>query len=170
MANTPESAGSAGKPDTAALVTIKQRLAEAIKTAMKSGDRDTLNFGRNLHAAVRKKEIDDRVDLDDAGVQKVIGSLAKQRQDSIEQFRQGGREDLVAKEEAELRFLMAFLPQQLSEQEVRAAVEAAIAESGAKSIKELGAVMRVLLPKVQGRADGKLVNQLVRERLGASGS
>jgi uncharacterized protein YqeY len=146
--------------------TIKERLSDTMKSSMKSGDKDTLAFARNLHAAVRKKEIDDRVDLDDAGVQKIIGTLAKQRQDSIEQFKAGGREDLVAKEQAELKFLMSFMPEQMGEEEIRKLVDWAVTESGAKSAKEMGNVMKLLMPKVQGRADGKLVNTIVREKLG----
>lgn len=148
------------------MATIKEKLSEVIKTSMKSGDKDTLAYARNLHAAVRKKEIDDRVDLDDAGIHKIIGSLAKQRQDSIDQFKAGGREDLVAKETAELKFLQGFLPQQMTEAEIRELVSWAVTESKASSQKEIGAVMKLLLPKTQGRADGKLVNQIVREKLG----
>ena len=148
------------------MATIKEKLSESIKTSMKSGDKDTLAYGRNLHAAIRKKEIDDRADLDDAGVQKIISSLAKQRQDSIEQFKAGNRADLVAKEEAELKFLMSFMPQQMSEAEIRELVNWAVTESKAASAKDLGAVMKLLVPKTQGKADGKLVNQIVRERLG----
>lgn len=148
------------------MATIKERLSESMKTAMKGGDKAKLSFARNLHAAVRKREIDDRVDLDDAGVVKIITSLAKQRQDSIEQFRQGGREDLVANEQAELDFLKSFLPEQMGEAEVRKLVDAAVIQSGASSAKDMGAVMKVLMPQVQGKADGKLVNQIVREKLG----
>lgn len=136
-----------------------------MKSSLKSGDKDTLSFCRNLHAAVRKKEIDDRVDLDDAAVQKIISASLKQRQDSIEQFRKGGREDLVMKEEAEAAFLKAFLPEQLSSEQLIPLIEAAIQESGAKEMKDLGSVMKVLLPQIQGKADGKLVNQLIREKL-----
>jgi len=150
------------------MATLKERLSEQMKTAMKSADKETLAFARNLHAAVRKKEIDDRIDLDDAGFIKIVTTSAKQRQDSIDQFRQGGREDLVAKEEAELKFLQAFLPAQMDEAEVRRLVDWAIAEAKATGPKDLGAVMKVLLPKVQGRADGKWVNQLVREKIGQS--
>lgn len=138
-----------------------------MKASMRSGDKDTLGFARNLHAAVRKKEIDDRVDLDDAGVQKIITSLAKQRQDSIEQFKQGGREDLVAKETAELAFLMSFMPKQMSEDEVKKLVAWAVAEAKATTAKDMGNVMKLLMPKVQGLADGKLVNQLVKAALGS---
>jgi uncharacterized protein YqeY len=150
------------------MATLKERLAEQIKTAMKSGDKSTLSFARNLHAAVRKKEIDDRIDLDDAGLIKIVTSSAKQRQDSIDQFRQGGREDLVKQEEAELKFLQTFLPAQMDEAEVRTLVDWAISEAKATGPKDLGQVMKILLPKVQGRADGKWVNQLVREKIGQS--
>lgn len=150
------------------MATLKARLAEELKTAMKSGDKEKLAFARNLHAAVRKKEIDDRIDLDDAGLIKIVTASAKQRQDSIDQFKQGGREDLVAKEEAELKFLQTFLPAQMDEAELRKLVEWAVAEAKATGPKDLGAVMKVLLPKVQGRADGKWVNQLVREKIGQS--
>jgi uncharacterized protein len=147
-------------------MSIKQTLSDQIKAAMKSGDKDTLTFGRNLHAAIRKKEIDDRVDLDDAGVQKIISSLTKQRQDSIDQFKQGGREDLVEKEEREMKFLLSFMPAQMSEAEIRKVVEWAVTEAKATSPKDMGNVMKLLMPKVQGRADGKLVNQIVREKIG----
>lgn len=147
------------------MATIKERISEDMKAAMKSGEKDKLAAIRMLHAAIRKKEIDDRADLDDAGVTKIITGLAKQRQDSIEQFKAGGRQDLVDKESAELKLLQAYLPEQMSQDELVKIVESAIAESGAKTQKEMGAVMKVLMPKVAGKADGKLVNQLVRERL-----
>jgi uncharacterized protein YqeY len=147
------------------MATIKDRIAEDMKAAMKSGDKNRLNAVRMLHAAVRKKEIDDRAELDDAGVIKVITSLVKQRQDSIEQFQAGGRQDLVDKETAELKLLQGYLPQQMSQDEVVKLVEQAIQEANAKTQKDMGAVMKVLMPKVAGKADGKLVNQLVRERL-----
>jgi uncharacterized protein YqeY len=148
------------------MATIKELLNETMKSSLKSGDKSTLTYARSLHAAVRKKEIDDRVDMDDAGIQKVISSLIKQRQDSIEQFQKGGREDLVANEEAELKFLQSFMPQQMGEAEVKQLVDWAVTEAKASSQKDMGNVMKLLMPKVQGRADGKLVNQLVRQRLG----
>jgi uncharacterized protein len=147
-------------------MTLKNRLSDQIKTSMKSGDKETLAFARNLHAAIRKKEIDDRVDLDDEAVIKIATSLVKQRQDSIDQFRQGGRLDLVEKEENELKFLQSYLPAQMDEAEIRQLVDWAITESKASSPKEMGQVMKLLMPKVQGRADGKLVNQIVREKMG----
>jgi uncharacterized protein len=146
--------------------TIKESLSELMKASMKSGDKETLAFVRNLHAAVRKKEIDDRVDLDDAAVLKIINTLVKQRQDSIEQFTAGKREDLVVKEQAELKFLLSFMPAQMEEAEIRQVVEWAVGEAKASSVKDIGNVMKLLMPKVQGKADGKLVNQIVREKLG----
>ncbi len=145
---------------------IKERLSEGLKAAMKSGDKDTLAFSRNLHAAIRKKEIDDRVDLDDEAVQKIITSLLKQRQDSIDQFKAGNRPDLVAKEEAEAKFLLGFMPAQMGADEVKKIVDWAVTEAKATTAKDMGNVMKLLMPKTQGRADGKLVNQIVRERLG----
>ena len=147
------------------MATIKERISEDMKSAMKAGEKDKLSAIRMLHAAVRKKEIDDRVDLDDAAVIKVISTLIKQRQDSIEQFKAGGRQDLVDKESAELKLLQGYLPEQMSQAELVTIVEGAIKEANATTQKEMGAVMKVLMPKVAGKADGKLVNQLVRERL-----
>ena len=148
------------------MATIKENLSVQMKASMKSGDKDTLGFVRNLHAQIRKKEIDDKVDLDDAAVQKIIASSMKQRQDSIDQFKTGGREDLVLKEEAELKFLKSYMPEQMDEAEVRKIVDWAVTEAKASSQKDIGNVMKLLMPKVQGKADGKLVNQLVKERLG----
>ena len=148
------------------MATIKEQLSEKMKSSMKSGDKDTLMFVRNLHAAVRKKEIDDRVDLDDAAVQKIISTLLKQRQDSIDQFKAGGREDLVAKETAELNFLLIYMPKQMTEAELREIVAWAVTEAKAAGPKDMGAVMKLLMPKTAGKADGKLLSQLVKEKLG----
>lgn len=147
------------------MATIKERISEEMKAAMKSGDKEKLAAIRNLHAAIRKKEIDDRVDLDDAAVIKVISTLVKQRQDSIEQFQAGNRQDLVDKETAELKLLQTYLPAQMPQDELVKIIDSAISEANAKTAKDMGAVMKVLMPKVSGKADGKLVNQLVRERL-----
>lgn len=145
--------------------TIKERVAEDMKSAMKSGDKAKLAAVRMLHAAIRKKEIDERIDLSDDETIKVISSLVKQRQDSIEQFKAGNRPDLVEKETAELTLLQAYLPAQMSKDELVKVIDGAIQEANAKTAKDMGAVMKVLMPKVSGKADGKLVNQLVRERL-----
>ena len=146
-------------------MTLKERLSDTIKTSMKSGDKATLGYARSLHAAIRKKEIDSRENLDDEGVRKIVSSLMKQRQDSIEQFAKGGRDDLVASEKAELAFLTGYMPAQMSDDELAKLVDESIREAGATAVKEMGAVMKVLMPKVQGRADGKRINERVRQRL-----
>lgn len=146
--------------------TIKETNQENMKNAMKSGDKDTVQFSRNLHAAIRKIEVDERIDVNDERAVKIIGSMLKQREESISQFRSGGREDLVAAEEAEAKYLRQFMPAQMSVDEIKVLVAAAVEESQAKDAKDLGKVMKILQPKVAGKADGKLVNQLVREKLG----
>lgn len=147
------------------MASIKDKIQEDTKAAMKSGDKLKVGTLRMLHSAIRKKEIDDRIDLDDAGVIKIFTGLVKQRQDSIDQFKAGGRQDLVDKETAELQLLQSYMPAQMSQDEIVKIVESAIQEAGAKTQKDIGAVMKVLMPKTAGKADGKLVNQLVRERL-----
>ena len=147
--------------------TIKDTNSDKMKAAMKAGDKVTTQFARNLHAAIRKKEVDDRKDLNDDEIIKLIGAMMKQREDSITQFRAGGREDLVASEEGEANYLKQYMPAQMSSDEVKAIVIQTISEVEAKDLKDLGKVMKALLPKVSGKADGKLVNQLVRECLGA---
>ncbi|MBN23154.1 MAG: glutamyl-tRNA amidotransferase [Bdellovibrionaceae bacterium] len=144
---------------------IKKKLSENMKTFMKSGQKESLKHARSLHAAIRKKEIDDRVDLDDDAIIKIIQTSVKQRQDSIEQFKQGGRDDLVEAETQELQFLTTFLPKQLSDEELERVVRAAIESSGASEPKDMGKVMPVVLAQVQGGADGKRVSQMVKNCL-----
>ena len=146
--------------------TIKEINQENMKTAMKSGDKPTTQFSRNLHAAIRKIEVDERIDVTDERTIKIIGSMLKQREDSIAQFKSGGREDLVASEEAEANYLRKFMPAQMSADEIKIVIKAAVEESQAKDVKDLGKVMKIVQPKLAGKADGKLVNQLVRESLG----
>ena len=148
------------------MATIKEINQENMKAAMRAGEKEKLQYIRNLHAAIRKKEIDDRVDLDDAAIMKLIGSMVKQREDSITQFKAGNREDLVAAEEAEANYLRQFLPAQMPEAELKALISACVKEAEAKDIKDLGKVMKLIQPKVAGKADGKMVNQFVREALG----
>lgn len=148
------------------MASIKETNQENMKTAMRAGAKDTVQFSRTLHAAIRKKEIDDRKDLDDAETIKVITTMLKQREESITQFRQGGREELALSEEAEAKYLRQFMPVQMSTDELKAIIAAAVVEADAKDIKDLGKIMKIVQPKVAGKADGKLVNQLVREKLG----
>jgi uncharacterized protein len=144
---------------------LKERLDAELKTAMREKDALKLSVIRMLKSAVKYREIEIMKPLDDAGVLAVVGSEIKRRRDSVEQYRAGNRQDLVDKEEAEIAFLQAYLPAQLSEDELRAKVDAAVASTGAKGPKDMGAVMKALLPDVQGRADGKVVSEMVKSRL-----
>jgi uncharacterized protein YqeY len=144
---------------------LKDQLDADLKSAMRDKDTVKLSVVRMLKSAVKYREIELMKPLDDGGVLQVIASEIKRHKDSVEQYRAGNRQDLVAKEEAEIAVLVAWLPAQLSEAEVKAKVEAAVAAVGAKGPKDMGAVMKALLPEVQGRADGKLVSELVKARL-----
>lgn len=148
-------------------MSLKEQLAEDMKAAMKAKEagKQQLSVIRMVRAAIRQIEIDGKKELDDNGVIDIISKEVKMRNDSIEEFKKGDRQDLVAQNEAEIAVLMTYLPQQLSEDEVRSLVKDAVAASGASSQKEMGKVMGLLMPKVKGRADGKLVNTLVREML-----
>ncbi|HYG67527.1 MAG TPA: GatB/YqeY domain-containing protein [Anaeromyxobacteraceae bacterium] len=144
---------------------LKERLDADLKSAMRDKDALKLSVIRMLKSAIKYREIEVMKPLDDAGVITVLSSEIKRRRDSVEQYRAGNRQDLVEKEEAEIAILQGYLPAQLSEDELRAKVDAAIASTGAKGPKDMGAVMKALLPEVQGRADGKVVSELVKSRL-----
>ncbi|MBF0292576.1 MAG: GatB/YqeY domain-containing protein [Nitrospinae bacterium] len=148
-------------------MSIKEKLTEDMKTAMKAKDSARLSTIRMLNSVLKNREIDQRRELSDEEVVAAISTAVKQRRDSIEQFKAGGRQDLVEKEEAEVAILMAYLPQQLTEDEIRDIVKAAIAETSATSGKDMGKVMKVIMPKTKGKADGGLVNKVVKELLGA---
>jgi len=146
-------------------VDLKERLTEDLKTALRSGDKLKLSVIRLLTALIKNREVEKRGPLTDAEVVQAISSSCKQRQEAIEQYGQGGRQDLVDKETAELRILQSYLPQPLTSEELEGLVQAAIQEAQAASPKEMGKVMAVLMPKVTGRADGKAVSALVRDML-----
>ncbi|HSB79559.1 MAG TPA: GatB/YqeY domain-containing protein [Candidatus Methylomirabilis sp.] len=148
---------------------LKQRLGEDLKTGLRSGDKLKVSVIRLLTALIKNREVEKRGPLTEAEVIQAISSSCKQRQEAIEQFRQGGRQDLVDKESAELGILQAYLPSPLTPEELQTLVREAIREVQAASPKEMGKVMAVLMPKVTGRADGKLVSTLVREALVKSG-
>ncbi len=144
---------------------LKQRIDEELKAAMKARDESALTAVRMLKSAIGYKEIEQKGELDDAGVVKVVQTLIKQRRDSAEQFRNGGRPELAEKEEREIAFLERFMPQQLSGEELEKLVSDALAEAGAKSMKDMGPAMKAVQQKVAGRADNKLVSELVRKKL-----
>ncbi len=145
---------------------LKAEIQNAVKSAMKTGDRVTLDTLRLVLSALHNQEIEVRRGLTDEEIQKTVATLCKQRTESIDLFRKGGRLDLVQKEEAELRILQRLLPEPLTEDEVRALIRATIDELGAKGIQDLGKLMKRIMPKVTGRSDGKRVNQLAKEMLG----
>jgi hypothetical protein len=146
-------------------VDLKTRLGEDFKQALRSGDKLRVSVIRLLTALIKNREVEKRGPLTDAEVLQAIVASCKQRQEAIEPFRQGGRQDLVDKESAELEILQSYLPKPLTSEELHAMVLEAIREVQATSPKEIGKVMGVLMPRVTGRADGKMVNTLVREAL-----
>ena len=147
-------------------MSLKAEIQEAVKSAMKSGDALTLSTLRLLLSALHNEEIRVRKELAADEIQKIIATLCKQRGESINLFRKGGREELAQKEEAELLVLKRYLPQPLTEDEVAALIRASIDEAGAKTIQDLGKVMKLLMPKVAGRSDGKRVSDLAKALLG----
>jgi hypothetical protein len=147
-------------------MSLKAEIQEAVKTALKGGDAVTLSTLRLLLSALHNEEIKARRDLTPEEIQKTISTLCKQRSEAIELFRKGGREELAQKEEAELAVLKRYLPQPLTEEEVAVLIRSSIDEAGAKGIQDLGKVMKLLMPKVSGRSDGKRVSELAKALLG----
>jgi hypothetical protein len=139
-----------------------------MKTAMRAAEKDRLATVRLILAAIKQREVDERIVLDDSQVLSVLEKMVKQRRESIAQFSAGGRPDLVAKEQAELDLISAYLPAQLAEAELDAMIQATIAETGASSIKDMGKVMGIIKGKAQGRADMGLVGARIKARLTAS--
>ena len=144
---------------------LEERLVEEMKHAMKSNDKLRLSTIRMIRSAVKNKEIEQRSQLTDESMTKVIQGLVKKGEESVEQFRAGGRMDLVEKEEKEIEILKSFLPEPISREEILKAIDQSIEETQASSLKDLGKVMKSVIPKLGGKADGKLINQLVKERL-----
>ncbi|WP_295584631.1 GatB/YqeY domain-containing protein [uncultured Lamprocystis sp.] len=146
---------------------LKAQIQSDMKTAMKAGDKVRLGVIRLILAAVKQREVDERIELDDAQVLAVLDKMVKQRRDSIEQFGAAGRQDLVDVERFEVEVIQGYLPAALSEAELTALVESAVTASGAAAMSDMGKVMAVLRPQVQGRADMGAVSAMVKRRLGA---
>jgi len=146
-------------------MSIKDRLKTDLITFMKAKEQAKVDCIRFVNAAIKKVEVDTRKDLDDAAVIAILMNLAKQRRDSIDQFRKGGREDLAVKEESELNILQNYLPKQLSEVELGDMVAAAIKETGATGMKEMGAVIKAVMAKAAGGAEGGAVSAMVKKKL-----
>jgi uncharacterized protein YqeY len=147
-------------------MSLKDRIQQEMKDAMRSGDKPRLGTIRLILAAIKQKEVDERIELGDAEVTAVLDKMAKQRRESISQFEQAGRDDLVKQEAFELTLIQEYLPEQLSEAEINALIDAAMSDTGASSIKDMGKVMGQLKPKLQGRADMGAVSALIKARLG----
>lgn len=146
-------------------MSLKQRLTEDMKAAMKGGDKDTLGVIRLINAAIKQREIDERIELDDAAVLTVLDKMVKQRRDSVAQYEAAAREDLAAVERAEIGVIERYLPAKLGEAEILAAIDAAVAETGAAGPADIGKLMGVLKPRLAGQADMGQVSALVKRRL-----
>ena len=147
-------------------MTLRERITEEMKTAMRAGDKDRLGLIRMLQAAIKQREVDERITLDDTQTVAVIEKMVKQRRESIVQFEAGGRTDLAEKESAEITILSAYLPPQLEASELDALIQDAISASSATSIKDMGKVMAVVKGKAAGRADMGAVGARVKALLG----
>jgi hypothetical protein len=145
--------------------TLKPQLTDDMKSSMKSGDKHRLGVVRLILAAIKQIEVDERIELDDTRILAVLDKMVKQRRESIAQYGKGGRDDLVAVEEAEIVIIQEYLPAALSEAEINTIVEQSIESTGAASIKDMGKLMGVLKPQLQGRADMGKVSQLIKSRL-----
>jgi uncharacterized protein YqeY len=148
------------------LTTLKGQITEDMKAAMRSGEKERLGVIRMITSAIKQREVDERITLDDAQVLSVLEKMIKQRKESLVQFQAGNRPDLVEKESAEITLLQGYMPSQLSETEVDALVSDAIASTGAASIKDMGKVMGVIKGKAQGRADMAAVGAKIKAKLG----
>lgn len=146
---------------------LKQRITDDMKACMKAKQKERLGTIRLILSAIKQIEVDERIELDDARVLTVLDKMLKQRRESIRQYRDAGREDLAIIEEAEILVIQDFLPQALTEQEIDAMIAAAIAESGAESVKDMGKVMGLLKPKMQGCADMAVVGVKIKAALAA---
>jgi len=147
-------------------MSLKARITEDMKAAMRSGEKDRLSCIRMLQAGIKQREVDERIELDDTQVLSVIEKMIKQRRESVTQFQAGNRADLVAKESAEIDLLTGYLPAQLSASELDTLIKDAIAATSASSMKEMGKVMGWLKPKVQGRADIGALSARIKAALG----
>jgi uncharacterized protein YqeY len=144
---------------------IDDKVNAEMVSAAKAKDQVRLSAIRMIKAAMHNREIDLKRKLNEVEFLQLLSSMVKQRKDSIDQFKKGGREDLVDKEEAELKIIQAFMPEQMSEEDVASEIDIAIKEIGAVSIKDMGKVMKILMPRLTGKTDGKIVGEKVKEKL-----
>jgi uncharacterized protein YqeY len=147
-------------------MSLKARIQQDMKDAMRAAEKARLSTIRLILAAIKQREVDERKELDDVEIALVLEKMVKQRRESISQFEKAGRTDLVEQETAELAVIQPYLPEQLSESELSALIEETLTQSGATSVKDMGKVMALLKPRVQGRADMGAVSALIKARLG----
>jgi uncharacterized protein YqeY len=148
------------------LASLKERITDDVKTAMRSGEKERLGVIRMITAAIKQREVDERISLDDAQVLSVLEKMIKQRKESLEAFKAGNRQDLADKEAAEITLLQGYMPSQLSASELDALINEAVASTGAASIKDMGKVMAIIKAKAQGRADMGAVGAKIKAKLG----
>jgi uncharacterized protein YqeY len=153
-------------PDTGSSVSLKERITDDMKAAMRAGEKERLGVIRMITAAIKQREVDERIVLDDTQVLSVLEKMIKQRKESLAQFQAGNRQDLVDKESAEITLLQGYMPSRLSDAEVDALIADAIAATGAASIKDMGKVMGIIKTKAQGRADMAAVGAKIKAKLG----
>jgi len=146
-------------------MSLKDRIQQDVKDAMRARDKERLATIRLITAAIKQREVDERIELDDEQVLLVLDRMCKQRRESIDQFEKAGRDDLVSKELGELDLIQGYLPRQLDDDEIAVLIDAAMADTGASSIKDMGKVMGQLKPRLQGRADMSAVSAMIKSRL-----
>ena len=144
---------------------LKEQITEAMKNAMRAKEKELLGTIRLILAEVKRIEVDERIDIDDARLLAVLDKMVKQRRDSISQFEDAGRQELADKEKAEIAVIQNFLPEALSKEELTAMIEDAITSTGAESMKDMGKVMGIIKPKIQGRADAGVVSGMIKAKL-----
>jgi uncharacterized protein YqeY len=147
-------------------MSLKERLLEDMKIAMRDKDNNKKNAVQMVRAAVLQVEKDNKVSLDDDGIIDVISKEVKKRKDSLAEFEKSGRQDLIDNLKVEIEILMKYLPEQLTEEELEVIVKQAVQESGASSPRDIGKIMQIVLPKVKGKADGRMINEIVKKLLG----
>ena len=147
-------------------MSLKERIQQDVKDAMRAKEKERLATIRLITAAIKQREVDERIELDDEQVLVVLDKMCKQRRESISQFEKAGRDDLIAQEVMELEIIQSYLPEQLGEDEINALIDSAMQATGASSVKDMGKVMGQLKPKLQGRADMSAVSALIKARLG----
>ena len=144
-------------------MTLKERLTNDLKDAMKNKEQVRKSVVTLVRAAIKQREVDERVELDDVDVMDIVSKQLKQRNEALVDFKKAGRDDLISQTEEEIKILLTYLPNQITDDELREYIKQAVEQEGAKSVKDMGKIMGILMPKVKGKADGRRINNLVSE-------